>query len=448
MSSIKIVPLPGGRSDIWKHFGFQIDNNGTILNKKQVHCRECKSIIAYSGNTTNLKLHLQQCSASKTFSASSDIHNYFKVRTSKLSITGDRSKELTKSLMTFVIKDLKPLSIVEGEGFREFMHIAVPEYIVPCRMTITRQIDQMAIVERENLKKVLKDIPNVCLTVDFWTSVANNSYLGVTCHFLDNWKLRNRILETFEVPESHTSENITNNIKSVIKNWQIENKVCAIVSDNAANMVKAINDIGQNNLIRCTAHSIQLSVNAGLQNDLVKTLTSKLRAIVGYFNRSSSSQHELDKEQERCMEDKSKLIQDCITRWNSTCLMIKSILRHRVSINNVISKNRKTDKWFITSDEFKNMNDLVKVLEPFQSVTETLGGEKYVTASIANRLIKSLLNCMQEKENESNFVKTIKFTILNDLKKRKDQMSIILSKASALDPRYHELKFLSEDQKT
>ena len=128
--------------------------------------------------------------------------------------------------------------------------------------------------------------------------------------------------------------------------------------------------------------------------------------------------------------------------------MIKSILRHQVSINNVISKNRKTDKWFITSDEFKNMNDLVKVLEPFQSVTETLGGEKYVTASIANRLIKSLLNCMQEKENESNFVKTIKFTIINDLKKRKDQMSIILSKASAVDPRYHELKFLSEDQKT
>jgi len=36
MSSIKIVPLSGGRSDIWKHFGFQIDNNGTMLNKKQV----------------------------------------------------------------------------------------------------------------------------------------------------------------------------------------------------------------------------------------------------------------------------------------------------------------------------------------------------------------------------------------------------------------------------
>ena len=100
------------------------------------------------------------------------------------------------------------------------------------------------------------------------------------------------------------------------------------------------------------------------------------------------------------------------------------------------------------SNEFKNMNNLVKVLEPFQSVTKRLEDEKYVTASIANRLIKNLLNCMQEKENKSGVVKTIKFTILNDLKKTKDQMSIILSKARALDLRYHKLKFLSNNQKT
>lgn len=162
-------------------------------------------------------------------------------------------------------------------------------------------------------------------------------------------------------------------------------------------------------------------MNAGLQNDLVKTLTNKLRAIVAHFNRSSSAQQEFDKEQDKCNENKSKLIQDCITRWNSTCLMIKSILRHRVSINNVISKNRKTDKWYITTNQLKNMNDLVKVLEPFESVTETLGGEKYVTASIANRLIKSLLNCMQEKGDDSNFIKTIKCSISNDLKKRSNE---------------------------
>lgn len=87
-----------------------------------------KSFIAYS-STTNLKSHLQKC-ASKRFSSSSDIRTYFQLYTSKLSVRSDRSKKLTKGLMIFVIKDLKPISIVEGEGFREFMHITVPEYIV------------------------------------------------------------------------------------------------------------------------------------------------------------------------------------------------------------------------------------------------------------------------------------------------------------------------------
>lgn len=77
--------------------------------------------------------------------------------------------------------------------------------------------------------------------------------------------------------------------------------------------MKAINYIGQNILIQCTAYPIQLSVNVGLQNDLLKTLTKKLREIVNHFNRSSLAKHELDKQQKKCKENKSKLTQDCIT---------------------------------------------------------------------------------------------------------------------------------------
>jgi len=57
----------------------------------------------------------------------------------------------------------------------------------------------MAIIEMEKLKEVLKDIPYVCLTVDFWTSVANNSYLGVTCNFLDNWKIKVSLSKTVKL---------------------------------------------------------------------------------------------------------------------------------------------------------------------------------------------------------------------------------------------------------
>lgn len=45
MSELKLVPLPGARSEIWKSFGFKINDSGIIIDKKKVFCRACKSSI-------------------------------------------------------------------------------------------------------------------------------------------------------------------------------------------------------------------------------------------------------------------------------------------------------------------------------------------------------------------------------------------------------------------
>ncbi|KAF0759764.1 zinc finger BED domain-containing protein 1-like [Aphis craccivora] len=70
----------------------------------QFNCRECKSIIAYSvQHIKNIKF-IDMCT--KIICCDGE---------------GGRSKKLTNGLMTFFIKDLKqlkPISIAEGEGFR------------------------------------------------------------------------------------------------------------------------------------------------------------------------------------------------------------------------------------------------------------------------------------------------------------------------------------------
>lgn len=68
---------------------------------------------------------LQQCASTTSSSSRRDIQTYFHdfhVCRSKLSVRGDRSKELTKGLMKIVIKNLKPISVVESEEFCEFMY--------------------------------------------------------------------------------------------------------------------------------------------------------------------------------------------------------------------------------------------------------------------------------------------------------------------------------------
>ena len=55
----RLVTPKGTKSILWKHFGFQVDDKGEYLDKKAVRCRLCERSIAYSGNTTNLRQHLQ-----------------------------------------------------------------------------------------------------------------------------------------------------------------------------------------------------------------------------------------------------------------------------------------------------------------------------------------------------------------------------------------------------
>ena len=50
------------KSAIWKHFGFPADNTGMTTDQKTI-CRLCRTVVKYSGHTSNLKSHLQQCHA-------------------------------------------------------------------------------------------------------------------------------------------------------------------------------------------------------------------------------------------------------------------------------------------------------------------------------------------------------------------------------------------------
>ncbi|CAI6377428.1 unnamed protein product [Macrosiphum euphorbiae] len=440
-----LVSLAGARSDVWKSFGFKVDDSGVIINHKKVTCRNCLLAIGYSGNTSNLKSHLQQCTKGKSESKIS-ISTFFTSSKSKLSSNSKRHKELTKGLLNFVVRDVRPFNLIEGKGFRAFMNLAVPEYVVPSNATITRLSDHITSKEKLNFKTHLKNIPHICLTIDFWTSRAVNSYLGVTCHFIENWKLKSRVLETVNIEESHTSLNIVKNLKTIINDyWEMDGRVCAIVCDNAPNMTKAVRHLEHVNLVRCSAHSIQLAINYGLKDESITDLLITLRKIVGHFHRSAVAQHNLEQEQDKLQIPKSKLVQDCITRWNSTHDMMGSLTKNREAVNNCLRSNPKTEEWYITVSQNDTMTDLINILEPFKTATEILGGDKYVTLSIVGRLFKNLISSLECIQTDSVTIKDIKLLISSDLKKRQDKMGDIIHKAAALDPRYRSLKYLSEE---
>ena len=67
----------------------------------------------------------------------------------KRKCSSDRATKVTKLVCEMVARDLCPVSIVEGDGFKQLINYLDPEYRVPSHMHITSVCHCMYQVERE-----------------------------------------------------------------------------------------------------------------------------------------------------------------------------------------------------------------------------------------------------------------------------------------------------------
>ncbi|CAH1107954.1 unnamed protein product [Psylliodes chrysocephalus] len=114
------------------------------------------------------------------------------------------------------------------------------------------------------------------------------SFLGLTCHYIDEDKFKSIVIAVYELSSNHTAEYITDIIKKFCESWGIcINKISAVVTDNGANMVKAITLLfGKNKHLPCFAHLLDL---------LATKIMTEVGNVVTYFKHSVAASDELRK---------------------------------------------------------------------------------------------------------------------------------------------------------
>lgn len=168
---------------------------------------------------------------------------------------GIKSKKLTEAVVNYIILDNKPFSTVEGKGFLALMKEAVPLYKVPCRETVKSRIDDKYEAMSCIFKQILQRAENYCLTYDIWTeTMTNKSFLGITVHYMENFELLSGTFGVIELFESHTAEYLERELSKVMSDWGITvEKVTAVVTDNDSSMMKLIRSMfGENHSMFCT----------------------------------------------------------------------------------------------------------------------------------------------------------------------------------------------------
>jgi len=144
-------------------------------------------------------------------------------------------------LIGFLVEDIKPVSMVYSDSFREFCHNLNPSFKVPCRQTITKAIRQKAIPVQALLREKIRG-RTLSLTTDLWSSDNKEVYLCLTVHWIDDqFILQHGILEFKLVYGSHTKEMLANEIGQVLNDWDV--KPVAIVTDSAANMIATVKEL-------------------------------------------------------------------------------------------------------------------------------------------------------------------------------------------------------------
>ncbi|KAI2645091.1 Zinc finger BED domain-containing protein 4 [Labeo rohita] len=416
-------------SAVWRYFTLAAPTCSTAV------CSVCKGNVSRGGgktatfNTTNLIKHLQKhhakehaeflqlnktkgkgdntAATAQQLTLADALQRREKFPTESLKALG-----ITQKVLEFIVLDAQPMSVVEDQGFRCLLEYLEPRYSLPSR----KYFSETALPELykkvcEHISKEIKDVKSMSFTTNIWSSaVCPMSLLSLTVHWLDvSCTRRGAMLQAKNFHGSHTSDTISAAIKEMLDQWHIPlNKVHVILRDNAS----------------CFAHTLQLVVNEGLLSQ-----------------RSVSDAIAIDIQLQMQMQPK-RLQQDVKTRWNSTYLMIQSLLEQKRVLGAYIADSDLPST--LTVNQWALLEKTSIVLAPFEELTRKVSSATASTADVIPAV--TVLKRILAKEGDADTgIKTMKKTLLEAVNRRFDSVEDepLYALATLLDPRYKDRYFTS-----
>ncbi|XP_063227428.1 zinc finger BED domain-containing protein 4-like [Bacillus rossius redtenbacheri] len=291
-----------------------------------------------------------------------------------------RQTDIVKLIAKMICVDGQPISVIENRGFKELVNHLEPRFSMPSRKSLANEvIPQMYNDVLNEVKDKLSIEEYVALTTDLWTSVSNDDYLSLTVHYLDqNFIWHHLCVEVVPFPEvSHTADNICSFITEVLADWQLSEKVVAILRDNGRNITAGLEQSAFVH-VACIAHTLQLVLKDGLlSHKIVTNLLPQCRRLVGHFKHSARATKILKQCQTTASVPQHRLIQDEPTRWNSTLHMLKRLQEQKRAI---LLSSGELNLPELTGQQWTLIENLIPILDVFYSATLQVSSPS-VTAS-------------------------------------------------------------------
>lgn len=379
------------------------------------------------------------------------------VNSTKKTVTIQMSLEDAKrACLELVTKNGRPYCLMEDSGFQKFIRPIFSTF----GTTMTRNKISEMVHEYYNFasKKLEDDLKGKLISVkmDSVTRLTRG-FIGINIQFCQSGNFALRTLTVKELKESHTAEYIRKVVKECLKKFSISlDQIYSVTTDNGANFLKAVQlfqsdtdptlglpleweevdpdleiresdwepDWSDTNIqttenaesyddlhatfntalinmspvlkgLRCAAHSLQLAVHDFLKLKSPTKVIAASRKLVAKL-RTPNLRYVLEGKQLKPPPP------DVLTRWNSTFDMISSLLNLKDCCQE-LKTNGILKNVAITENAWKELEGLVKILEPAKIATVALqresitGGEFYEQWSKMKLLVQNQGTVMSKK---------------------------------------------------
>jgi hypothetical protein len=163
---------------------------------------------------------------------------------------------------------------VSGQPMEDFLKkvkVLSENEKIPSRQTISNQTKELYDDLKTEITEILQneEAKSLAFTSDIWSAQYSHrrSYIDLNVNYISkSWELKTFLLKITHFPSAHTSQNIMNSNKGVLRDYGIEEenfKKFYVTTDCGANIKKAFRDMNFNQ-ISCVAHGLHNLVSKDL----------------------------------------------------------------------------------------------------------------------------------------------------------------------------------------
>ncbi|GBE77188.1 putative AC transposase [Sparassis crispa] len=175
--------------------------------------------------------------------------------------------ETRAEIVHWVSESLRPFTIVEDRAYQSLMKTGRPEYWIPLRWTVARDVHKVFACCRARIAKMLQEYDGeLSFATDAWTSLNHKAIVMFTVHLQHKGVPLRMVLDVVKVADSHSGINLATAFAKMVDDFKIAIKMLGITADNASPNDIIIDELteliesfqGQANRARCFDHIINL----------------------------------------------------------------------------------------------------------------------------------------------------------------------------------------------